>query len=65
VEQGKEGRKVTRRKLNKQTHEREKYEYAGTSTEDAIRMSSQANFIYSQHIGRRKPGRPRRRWIDV
>jgi hypothetical protein len=39
-------------------------ELAGTSTENAIRRSSQANEYYKP-VGRRDPRKPRRRWLDV
>jgi hypothetical protein len=48
-----------------QRNTRNEEKLAGTSTEDVIRKSSEATFIYYHPIGKRDPGRPRRRRLDV
>jgi hypothetical protein len=65
--QGKERRStVTIRNVeSEQTNTQKEEKFAGTSTEDVIKKSSQATFIYYQPIGRRDLGRPRRIWHDV
>jgi hypothetical protein len=55
---------TTRNAEAEQTNTQKEEKLAGTSGEDATRKSPK-QLSYYQPIGRRDPGRPRRRWLDV